>query len=312
MKSPLYGKLKKYVEENVYPFHMPGHKMGNGLEENNVFAMDITEINDFDNLFKPEGIIKEAQQLMAKTFGAEESFFLVNGSSSGIIAAITSVCSDGDTILLARNCHKSVFNGLVVSGARPVYIMPTELEEIPVFGAINPKDVEFALEKNPQTKAVVITSPTYEGIVSDIEKISEIAHNYKIPLIVDEAHGAHFNFNHFFPKSAIKCGADMVIQSLHKTLPAPTQTAVLHIRKGLVNEVRLKKTLELVQTSSPSYIFMGMIDKLRDFLDTDGERAFEVYVESLKDLRKYISGLHNIKLLDSDIIGNNSIFNLDL
>lgn len=312
MNAPLFEKLNTYKDSDVYPFHMPGHKMGRGIELKDAFAMDITEIDGFDNLHHPEGVIDVAQKLCAKTFGAEESIFLVNGSSCGIIASIMSICGDGENIIVARNSHKSVMDALVLSGASPSYVMPEIVEEFNIFGAVSAKAVEEACNENPDAKAVIVVSPTYEGIVSDIDSIAKIVHEKNMVLIVDSAHGSHMHFNSFFPKTAIECGADIVIESLHKTLPCPTQTSVLHILGARVDRERLKKCLTMVQTSSPSYIFMAAIDKCRDYLDNKGKEDFEIYVNLLKEFREEVKGLKNLRLMDSSIVNKNEVFDYDL
>lgn len=312
MNAPLFDKLNTYKDSDVYPFHMPGHKMGRGIDLKNAFAMDITEIEGFDNLHNPEGIIDDAQKLCAKTFGAEESFFLVNGSSCGIIAAIMSTCGDGEKLISARNSHKSVMDALVFSGAYPAYVMPEIIDGFNVFGAVTAKAVEEVCNENPDAKAVIIVSPTYEGIVSNIESIATIVHQKNMLLIVDSAHGSHMHFNNFFPKTAIECGADIVIESLHKTLPCPTQASVVHISGNRVNREKLKKCLTMVQSSSPSYIFMAAIDKCRDYLDNQGKSDFEIYVNRLKKFREEVKELKNLRLMDRSIVNKNEVFDYDL
>jgi len=312
MSAPLFDKLNTYKDSGVYPFHMPGHKMGRGIDMKDAFAMDITEIDGFDNLHHTEGVIKEAQKMCAKTFGAEESFFLVNGSSCGIIASIMSICSDGDKLITGRNCHKSVMDALVLSGAQPRYVMPEVVEGFNVFGVVSARSIENVCNENPEAKAVIIVSPTFEGVVSDIASIAEVVHKKNMVLIVDEAHGPHMHFNSFFPKAAIECGADIVIESLHKTLPCPTQASVLHTAGTMVNMERLKKYLAIMQSSSPSYIFMAAMDKCRDYLDNEGKADFESYVKRIKVFREGVKGLKNLRLMNSHIVGKNGIFDYDM
>jgi Arginine/lysine/ornithine decarboxylases len=312
MNAPLFNKLNMYKDSGIYPFHMPGHKMGRGIDMKDAFAMDITEIDGFDNLHHAEGIIEDAQKMCAKTFGADKSFFLVNGSSCGIIAAIMSVCGDGDKLIVARNCHKSVMDALVLSGAQPRYVMPEVVDDFNIFGAVSAENIENVCNDNPEAKAVIIVSPTFEGIVSDIASIAEVLKKKNMLLIVDAAHGPHMRFNKFFPKTAIECGADIVIESLHKTLPCPTQTSVLHTSGNKVNMERLKKCLAMTQSSSPSYIFMAAIDKCRDYLDNEGKADFESYVNRIKNFREGVKEIKNLRLLDSNIVGRNNIYDYDL
>lgn len=312
--KPIYEELKKFAESELYPFCMPGHKKGLGIDfrMNNPFEMDITEIDNLDNLHHPTGIIKESQELAAKTFGADNSYYLVNGSTSGLEAAVLSVCGDSDEIIVARNCHKSVYNGIILSGAKPIYIYPQYMDEKGYFGGVSSSEIEKSIIENPESKAVIITSPTYEGIVSDVQKIAYVVHKYNKILIVDEAHGAHFKFNNYFPKTALECGADIVIQSLHKTLPAPTQTAIIHTKGDRVNVSRLKSMISMMQSTSPSYIFMAAIDLCMDYLRNKGKKDFEDYVNRLKIFRTKVKDLKMISLLDLEVKNTFSNFDLDL
>lgn len=311
MPFSLYDKLIEYKGTDNYPFHMPGHKQGRLLFTEDIFKADITEIPGFDNLGKPEGAILRAQQRMAKTFGADRTFFLVNGSSCGVMAAVMAVCREGEQILVARNCHKSVFNAVVLSGAEPVFVTPEILDGFGFCAGVLAQDVEKAIEGNPLIKAVVITSPTYEGIVSDVKGIAEAAHKNNKILIVDEAHGAHFAFSGVFPDTALSQGADIVIQSTHKTLPAPTQTALLHIKGERADAQKIGAFINMFQTTSPSYIFMGALDKMRQYLDLRGSRDFKKYCQMLMDFRQRMEGLRNIRLLDDKALENKSVKGLD-
>lgn len=292
--TALYKALQNHAEQCYYPFHMPGHKCGRLGIFTEILQQDITEIEGFDNLHQPKGILLESQKKCANIFGAEESFFLVNGSTSGILSAVLSACSEGEEIVVARNCHKSVYSALVLSGAKPIYILPETISQSDFLGSISLKQVQNAITQN--TKAVIITSPTYEGITSDIQAISDFVHKKGILLIVDEAHGSHMKFHDFFPKTALEQYADIVIQSLHKTLPCPTQTAVLHIQGNIVNKKRLKQALSMVQTSSPSYIFLSAIDACCDWLQKKGKIAFDDYVKKLEWFYKQSENWENIVL----------------
>ena len=262
MDRPIYNALKNLSN---YPFHMPGHKRNKKFLNDfyDFINLDFTEIDETDNMHKPEGIIKNSKEIISKTFGAEESYFLVNGSSCGIIASIMACLSPNEHILVARNCHISVYNGIILSGALPIYIYPTIKYNIPC--GIDIENIKKAIEKYKNIKAFILTSPTYEGFVCDIEKISNFLHKNNIILIVDEAHGAHFNFSNNFPKSALQCGADIVIQSFHKTLPAFTQCGVLHLKSKIVDKHKLEKCLPIIQTTSPSYMFMMSIEYATNF-----------------------------------------------
>lgn len=221
-------ELINNAKSNIYPFHMPGHKRRGAevLGEMKPYDIDITEIEGFDNLHHANGIIRQAQDEAAQLYGADHAYFLINGSTCGILAAISAATKRGDRILVARNCHKAVYHGIYLRQLRPVFIYP-QITRSGIQGQITAVEVEKAFKENPDIKAVVITSPTYDGVVSDVVSIAQIAHAHGVPLIVDEAHGAHFGFGGDFPENAIKLGADAVILSLHKTLPAFTQTALL-------------------------------------------------------------------------------------
>lgn len=311
MDRPIYNTLKYLSNKNIYPFHMPGHKRNKKFLNDfyDFINLDFTEIDETDNMHKPEGIIKNSKKIIAKTFGSEESYFLINGSSCGIIASIMACLSPNENILVARNCHISVYNGVVLSGASPIYIYPDIKYNIPC--GIDIKNIKKAVEKYKNIKAFILTSPTYEGFVCDIEKISNFLHNNNIILIVDEAHGAHFNFSHNFPKSAIQCGADIVIQSFHKTLPSFTQCGVLHLNSKIVDKDQLGKCLSMLQTTSPSYIFMMSIEYATNFCKNN-KALFEDYTLFLKHLRKQLKLLKNIKLIDNDILQNSNIIDFDI
>ena len=305
----LYG----YGRSEVYPFHMPGHKRQAVTEYlSNPYLEDITEITDFDNLHHAEGILKEAQEYAGKIFRTYKSYFLINGSTAGILAAASACTQQGGRILMARNCHKAAYHAVYLRDLKPVYLYPSWNETLGLNGGIDPKDVEDELRIHKDIQAVLVTSPTYDGVVSDIKKISNAAHKYGIPLIVDEAHGAHFPFHDFFPESALYSGGDIVIQSLHKTLPSLTQTALLHLQSELVSRERLETFLGIYQTSSPSYILMGSISACLRYLEEQGEKSFDVYADKVAKLRKGLRKLKNLSLAGSELIGRGEIFDLDL
>ena len=259
----LLEKLTAYGASDHYGFHMPGHKRQLDLMEGiSPYQIDITEIDGFDDLHHAEGILKEAQEQAAKVYHAEETHFLVNGSTAGILSAILGSTRRGDQILVARNCHKSVYHAIEMQELKPVYLYPGFDPEAQLNTEISAEDVRAALERHPGVRAVVIVSPTYDGIVSDVESIAEAVHVHDIPLIVDEAHGAHFGFHPYFPENANQKGADLVIHSLHKTLPALTQTALLHMNGERADRRRVRKYLHMLQTSSPSYVLMASCGRL--------------------------------------------------
>lgn len=310
--SNLIRLLEEYSSSNVYPFHMPGHKRNiEGMPEWNPFKIDITEIDGFDNLYSAEGVLKQVMIRAAKLFHSEYTYLLVNGSTSGILSAIAAVTKPGEQILISRNCHKSVYHALMLNGLHGIYTYPEWLSRYGVYGAVSAHEIKKILEKNKGIKAVVITSPTYEGIVSDIKEIANVVHEYRIPFIVDEAHGAHMIFHKEFPDSAIQLGADIVIHSLHKTLPALTQTALLHLNSHYVEKQRLEKCLEIFQTSSPSYVLMASIEYCILFLEEKSKQMFDKYVFYLKQLRSFINNMKSFGLMNSENCGK-SLVNVDI
>lgn len=278
----LYDKLKEYGESGAYPFHMPGHKRRLGLP-GEILDIDITEIDGFDNLHHAEGVLLEAERRAAALYGSEDTYFLVNGSTAGILAAISACVHPGGKLLMARNSHKAAYHAAEVRGLRTVYLYPEqdELAGMGIAGSLSAEDVRAALAADREIEAVFITSPTYEGIVSDVAKIAELAHSFQVPLIVDEAHGAHFGFHPYFPESSVKLGADLVIHSLHKTLPSMTQTALLHRNGALVGKERIEKYLGIYQSSSPSYVLMASMDACIAILERKGAELFEAFAGRL-------------------------------
>ena len=265
MEERLYKKLESYGRSDFYPFHMPGHKR-NPLAVDGDFPVerDITEINGFDNLHHAEDLLKRAQEDVARLYGVPESFYSINGSSGAILAAVSAAVGKGGQILIARNCHKAVYHAIYLRDLGATYIYPHEDPRLGINGGISPSRVEMYLAENPEIEAVLITSPTYDGIVSDVARIAEVVHNHGIPLIVDEAHGAHFHFSDYFPVSAAELGADVVINSVHKTLPCLTQTGVIHLCSDRVSREKLIRFLGIYQSSSPSYVLMSSIDACMD------------------------------------------------
>lgn len=303
----LYDKLVKYSVSDYYGFHMPGHKRQQitGAEKL-PYEIDITEIEGFDDLHHAEDLFINLQEYAAEVFHAEETHYLVNGSTVGLLSAVLGCTGYGDRILMARNCHKSVYNAVDLNGLIPEYVYPEFDETTDLNGEIRVEKIEQILEKDrgmnreAGIKAVVITSPTYDGVVSDIERISEVVHKYGIPLIVDEAHGAHFGFHEYFPQNANVRGADIVIHSLHKTLPSLTQTALLHINGRYANRERIRNYLHMLQSSSPSYILMASIDECVRAMDECREEIMDTYVECLQQARERLKQLKNIKLIEAE------------
>ncbi|MCR5835821.1 MAG: aminotransferase class I/II-fold pyridoxal phosphate-dependent enzyme [Lachnospiraceae bacterium] len=303
MKSEgdLYRKLIEYSNMDIYPFHMPGHKRNiEKISFENPFKIDITEIDGFDNLHNPEGIIKQEMDKAAEYYGTKRSYFLVNGSTAGNMTAISAVAGYGDKIIIARNSHKSIYNIIGLLRLKVEYIYPTHINDYGISGSYDIEDIREVIKNNRDAKAIVITSPTYEGVVSDIHSIAEIAHKYNIPLIVDSAHGAHFILSDKFPKRAIACGADIVIESLHKTLPSLTQTAILHYNSNIVAKERIEKYLSIYQTSSPSYVLMSSISNCINIM-MNSRAEVEKYFQNTDKLTARLSTLKNFKILNRQL-----------
>lgn len=297
----LYHQLKDYRESDYYGFHMPGHKRNEKLIDAKLpYGIDITEIEGFDDLHHADGILKAAQERAAHVFGADETFFLVNGSTVGILSAILGNTKRGDQVLVARHCHKSIYHAIFMNELEPVYLYPEFSSELQMNTEISVSAVETALKEHPDIRAVVIVSPTYEGVISDVEAIAEVVHRRGIPLIVDQAHGAHFGFHPYFEENANRKGADVVIQSLHKTLPSLTQTALLHINGEIADRKKIKRYLDMLQSSSPSYILMASIDECVDWLETKSAEVFENYTKNLKAFWDKAKTLKWLQLLETE------------
>lgn len=299
--SELFEKLSAYGASDYYPYHMPGHKRRLKTDTMRELAqIDITEIDGFDNLHDAQGILKRIQEEAAAAYGAEESFFLVNGSTAGILSAISTAVSPGGKILMVRGAHKSAYHAAYLRDLQIAYLWPGVH---PLFGCNLPataKEVEEALQQTPDVQAVFIVSPTYEGLAADVKSIAEAAHKRNIPLIVDEAHGAHLGFDGRWPESSVKQGADLVIQSIHKTLPAPTQTAILHVNGKLVDRCRLRRFLGIYQTSSPSYIFMAAMEDAIATTSANREKLFGDFWEYWKGMTESLSACRNLIFLKEE------------
>ena len=312
MKRNLFEELKTYGESDFYPFHMPGHKRNPDsgfLSE--MYKIDITEIDGFDDLHQAEGIIKNAQEKAASLYHSKETFYLINGSTVGILTSIAALSDRGKKLIMARNCHKAVYHGAFLNHLETEYIYPKMIEEFGISDGITAQQVEDKIQEiilregisdeqaGKLIAGIVVTSPTYDGILSDVNSIVKIAHNYGIPVIVDQAHGAHFGFHSAFPENAVSDGADLVIHSTHKTLPAPTQTALLHYNSLLVSLETVKKYLRIYQSSSPSYVLMAGIDSCMDFVKREGQERLEQLLISRKELSERSKELKKIKIYPS-------------
>lgn len=293
MKQTLTQFLLKHKDKHPVSFHMPGHKgsaiyreHGYGEFLDHLMDCDITEIPGADNLYQTEGVLKETMERYRKLYGSKESYLLINGSSCGLIAAVLASVPKGGKLVMARNCHKSIFNALSLGDVAPVYAYPETIEEYGILGAVSPEEVARCLDENPEAAAVILPSPNYYGICSDVSAIAEVVHARGKILIIDQAHGAHLAFfakygQQGFPAAAEVSGADLVINSIHKTLASFTQTALLNMCSDRVDKYDLEDRLQAIESSSPSYPLMATLDLNADLMEQYGEELMQDWAESL-------------------------------
>jgi arginine decarboxylase len=304
-QTPLLNTLTTLAAHPHAPFYTPGHKRGAGIPKplvkafgKDIFRADLPELTQLDNLFAPSGVIQQAQQLAAEAFGASQTWFLVNGSTCGIEAAILATCNSGDKIILPRNVHSSAIAGLILSGAIPIFVNPEYDPILNIAHSITPEAVKTALEQHPDAKAVMMVHPTYYGVCQDLRAIAQITHQYNIPLLVDEAHGAHFAFHPELPIPALLAGADLTVQSIHKTLGAMTQASMLHTQGNRVNGDRVSKALQLVQSTSPSYILLASLDAARQQMALHGKDLMSRTLQLASEARNRIGQIPGLSILN--------------
>ncbi|SHK17324.1 aminotransferase class I/II-fold pyridoxal phosphate-dependent enzyme [Paramaledivibacter caminithermalis] len=319
MKKPvIVNELKKLSKRNMVSFHVPGHKSGKIFERynlsnfHNIGKFDITEIPGADNLYAPEGMIKEAQERAKEFYGGDYTFFLINGTTCGVISMIMAATNPGDKIIVSRDCHKAIISGMILGGVMPIYIKPKICYELFLSMAITPKTIERAIKENPDAKAVVITYPNYYGVCSDIEKIAEIVHKYDKVLLVDEAHGAHLKLSENLPISALDAGADIVVHSTHKTLPSFTQSSMLHVKGKRIDIDKLKTMLSLTQSSSPSYLLMLSLDMAMTVATGEGKYLMEKLIDNIEDFRKEINKIEGLNIFSKEIKGKYGVKDIDI
>ncbi|WNC17600.1 aminotransferase class I/II-fold pyridoxal phosphate-dependent enzyme [Brevibacillus brevis] len=311
MRAPLYEQLERHAKRHPHPFHVPGHKMGHSFDAEAkqrfgaMLELDLTEISGTDDLHQPQGVIAEAQELAAEAFGAEETRFLIGGSTVGNLALIMTVCRPGDKILVQRNCHKSVYHGIIMARATPVFLVPAVDLATGVAAGVRREDVERALQAHPDAKAVFLTNPTYYGMGIDLEKMAAVVHRHDIPLLIDEAHGAHYGFHPAFPPSAMLCGADAAVQSTHKMASAMTMSSMLHVQGSRIDRDRLFRYLAMIQSSSPSYVLMASLDLARRHLVVEACEEWDRLLPQLDKLRERTGRL---EWLEWPRLGANSVY----
>ena len=316
---PLVAALKEYSQKSPAYFCIPGHRFGKGIspeliakDSNDFLRFDVTEVTGLDDLHQASGVIQKSQELMAQLFHARKSFFLVNGTTCGNEAMILSTVKEGDKIIVPRNMHKSVLSGLVLSGATPVYLCPEWIPEWNIWGGCTPAKVQELIEEQPDIKGILMVSPSYYGIVDNVAEISRICRNVGRLCMVDEAHGAHLYFSEKLPKGAIAAGADMCVQSFHKVAGALTQASVMHIATDKVDDKLLQSNLQMLQTSSPSYLLMASLDAARYELAQRGKQMCDEALSLAGYARAEIDKITGINCLSQEIVGKYEVSDIDL
>lgn len=316
--TPLFTGLLEHIQRNPIQFHIPGHKKGAGMEPkfrefigHNALAMDLINIGPLDDLHSPKGIIKEAQKLAAEAFGADHTFFSVQGTSGAIMTMVLSVCGPGDKIIVPRNVHKSVMSAIIFSGASPVFIHPEVDKNLGISHGITTESVEKALQQYPDAKGLLVINPTYFGISADLKQIVNIAHSYNVPVLVDEAHGVHIHFHDKLPLSAMQAGADMAATSVHKLGGSMTQSSILNVREGLVSPDRVQSILSMLTTTSTSYLLLASLDAARKQLATKGYELLEQTIQLANQTRYEINKIDHLYCVGEEILGTNATYDYD-
>lgn len=304
-QTPLFDAMSALYKKRPISLHVPGHKNGWVFSKkgeaiyNPLLGIDATEISGLDDLHAPEGAILKSEQLLADLYGVKKSYFLVNGSTVGNIAMILATCREGDKVLVQRNCHKSILHGLMLANVQPIFLQPDFYEEWGIAGGVGSKLIEEALGANPDVKAIVVTYPNYYGLGEDLTELVRLAHQKGIPVLVDEAHGAHFQLGSPFPKTAIFAGADAVVHSAHKTLPAMTMGSYLHVNSSLVDVGQVSFYLQMLQSSSPSYPIMGSLDLARAYLAAFTSEDKKSLIKKISDFRRELGALQTVGVLEA-------------
>lgn len=316
---PLVRALRRYAKKRSTRFHMPGHKGGRGvlrdfrrLFKKNILNWDVTEIPGMDNLHEPQGVIKKAEEMLARLYGTDRSFFLVNGSTSGVLAMMGAALNPGDSVIISRASHRSVLSGLVLTGARPVYVMPEWHEELGVYTQITPEVLRKVIKENPGARAIVITNPTYQGFCPDLKEICEIARQNNMLVLVDEAHGPHLAFSPHLPPTAGDFEVDVWVQSPHKMLSSLTQSAWLHVKGERIDKERLSSYLGMVTSTSPSYILMASLDYARALMERRGRHLVEKALNMAGIARTFINMHTDFYCAGDELKGRAGISDIDL
>ena len=317
-RTPYFDVLLDYVDSGVIPFHTPGHKQGIGMDRefrefvgDNVLSIDLTQIRGLDDLLQPSEAIVEAQALAAEAYGAEHSFFLINGSTSGNQIMMMTAVNPGQKIAVPRNAHKSMMGGLIMSGAYPIYMQPEVDEELHMDMTVTAETVAATLREHPDVKAVYIVSPTYYGVAADLEGIAAVAHDHGVPLLVDEAWGPHFRFHPALPISAIDAGADLCINSTHKMLSSMSQTAMLHQQGERVRYDRLKAVVKLFLSTSPNLVLVASLDVARRQMATEGAALLSRTIEMAEETRRQLNAIDGVQCFGAELAGRPGFADFD-
>ena len=318
LETPLFDALLKHRNRHPIQFHIPGHKKGKGMDPafrefvgDNVLSIDLINIAPLDDLHSPKGVIKQAQQLAAEAFGADETFFSVQGTSGAIMTMILTICGPGDKLLVPRNVHKSIMSAIVFAGAIPVFIHPEVDKDFGISHGISAESVEKALVANPDAKGVLVINPTYFGFAADLKKIVDITHKRGIPVVVDEAHGVHIHFHDRLPISAMQAGADMAATSVHKLGGSMTQSSILNVKEGLVSSKRVQSVLSMLTTTSTSYPLLASLDTARRQLAIHGEDLIGEAVNLAEDARERINKIPHLRCAGKEILKTSATFDMD-
>lgn len=318
LETPLFDALLKHRNRHPIQFHIPGHKKGKGMDPafrefvgDNVLSIDLINIAPLDDLHSPKGAIKKAQHLAAEAFGADHTFFSVQGTSGAIMTMILTICGPGDKLLVPRNVHKSIMSAIVFAGAIPIFIHPEVDKVLGISHGISAESVEKALQEHPDAKGLLVINPTYFGFAADLKKIVDISHKHGIPVVVDEAHGVHIHFHPSLPISAMQAGADMAATSVHKLGGSMTQSSVLNVREGLVSAKRVQSIISMLTTTSTSYPLLASLDTARRQLAIHGEDLIGEVIRLAKDTRKRINTIPHLHCAGEEKLQTSATFDMD-
>lgn len=317
-ETPLFTGLLDYIKTDPIQFHIPGHKKGKGMDPtfrkflgDNALAIDLINIAPLDDLHQPHGMIKEAQDLAAKAFDADATFFSVQGTSGAIMTMVLSVCSPGDKIIVPRNVHKSVLSAIIFSGAFPIFIYPEIDRELGISHGITTDAVKHAFAQHPDAKALLVINPTYYGVSGNLKDIVDLAHEHEIPVLVDEAHGVHIHFHEQLPLSAMQAGADMAATSVHKLGGSLTQSSILNIKEGYVSAKHVQSIISMLTTTSTSYLLLASLDVARKYLATEGHQLISHAIELANRARESINKIKPLYCVGREILGSKATYDMD-